>query len=129
MVKVTAVLRATGTDFSPEAVEHLTGISFSKKHERGSSGTIGRYRGQPLPYGSAELASPETGMDLMVPDAPFFAAIEKLAPACSTAGATSTVLHIDVAFTDQCNIELSPEFISALARLGIPITMSCFQEI
>ena len=128
MIEVDAEFRAYGSEFSPESVERSTGISFSKKKERGSTGILGRYRGQPVPYGSAELSGPETGLDLMVPDAPFFAAVEKLVPACLSAGATSMSLHLNVAFADQCNIELSPEFIAALARLGIILTMSCFES-
>ncbi len=37
------------------------------------------------------------------------------------------LFHMDVAFREQCNIELSHEFVSALAQLGIGITMSCFE--
>lgn len=36
-------------------------------------------------------------------------------------------VSLAVAFTDQCNLELSPEFISAFARRGITLTMSCFE--
>jgi hypothetical protein len=127
MIRATAVFRASGSAFSPESVETRIGVSFSKKNEPGEIGTIGRYRGQPIPYGSAELSDAENGADLMVPNVLFFAAIEKLAQACVAAGATSVLLHIDVAFTDQCNIEMSHDFISAVGRLGIPVTMSCFE--
>lgn len=128
MLKTTTVFRATGSDFSPANAERVSGVSFSKKNEPGSTGTTGRYRGQPLPYGSGELVDSENEIDLQNPNVMFFAVIERIAPACLAAGATLMLLHIDVAYTDQCNIEFSHEFVAALAQLGISITMSCFED-
>ncbi len=126
MVKIGVTLRASGPEFSPEEAERHSGIRFSKKNEPGDLGRIGRFQGQPLPYGSGELNGPESGMDLKIPNRSFFESIERLARACLAAGATSVLLHLDVAYTEQCNLELSNEFVSALARTGVAITMSCY---
>ncbi|HOX45004.1 MAG TPA: hypothetical protein PK668_15500 [Myxococcota bacterium] len=128
MVRVSIGFRASGPKFSPKNVERHTGIRFSKKNEPGDIGTIGRYRDHPLPYGSCELNGPETGVDLQVPDPSFFESIEGAARECLMAGATSMLLHLDVAYTDQCNLELSKDFVSALARAGVSITMSCYED-
>jgi hypothetical protein len=125
MVKCTASFRAHGEGFSPKSAERLTGLFFSKRNERGDLGTSGRASGQPLAYGSGELA---VAMDLTAPDPLFFAAVENLVPACLSSGATDMLLHIDVEYTDQCNMEMSPAFVVALSRLGIPVTMTCFQH-
>ena len=127
MLKTSIVFRATGRGFSPTSVEGRTRIVFSKKNEQGDLGRLGRYRGLPTPYGSAELAS-EAEADLLSPNNDFFRAVEVLAPACEAAGATEMHLHLDVAFREQCNLEIGPAFISAVARLGMTLTMSCYQD-
>lgn len=129
LIKVNAVFRASGPEFSPDNAERNSGIRFSQKNEPGDIGTIGRFRGNPLPYGSCELNGPKTGMDLLVPDPSFFESVEHVARACLAAGATSMLLHLDVAYTEQCNLELSNEFVSALARAGVTITMSCYEDV
>ena len=128
MLETSIVFRALGSSFSPAKVEARTGIVFSKKNERGEPGTSGRYRGSPIPYGSAELAGRAVQADLVSPDSEFFGAVQILVPACSAAGATEMNLHLDVAFSDQCNLEMGPEFIAAVGRLGITLTMSCFEK-
>ncbi len=126
MVKATYVFLAQGDAFSPTAAARATGVAFTRSNEPGDLGTKGNYLGQPRPYGSAELEGPAEA-DLEVPHAATFAAVECLAPACVAAGADSLRLHIDVAYVDQCNLELGPAFVEALARLGIAITLTCFE--
>jgi hypothetical protein len=128
MIKTTLVLCASGSTFSPAAAEERAGVSFSRKNEHGDLGVIGRYKGQAIPYGSADLFDMENGTDLAAPRAQFFDAIERAVPECEAAGATSIVLHINVAFSGQCNIEMSPGFIASVARLGIPLTLTCFED-
>jgi hypothetical protein len=40
-------------------------------------------------------------------------------------GATDIVLHVDVAYDAQCNLEFSPRLLRALAALRIPFTVTC----
>lgn len=125
MEKSSGVFRASGPEFSPRSVERQTGILFSQQNEPGDIGTTGRYRGQPRPYGSCTLPGPNSGLDLQAPDAGFFEAVERLAGACRAAGATTVVIHLDIAYTEQCNFEMSEEFLSAAARAGVALTISC----
>lgn len=128
MVRYSLVFRASGSEFSPDSVENSTGLTFSAKHEPGIVGTVGRYRGKRVPYGSAELVAPEEYADLAATDQLFLSAVARLAPACELGGATSISLHIDAAYRDQCNMDVSPEFLASLARLGVTITMTCFED-
>lgn len=128
MVKVSVVFRAFGPEFSPDNAERNAGVRFSKKNEPGDAGTSGRFRGRPLPYGSCELNGPERSVALDMPDPKFFHSIQHVARECLAAGATSMVLHFDVAYVDQCNLEFSSEFVLALARTGVAVTMSCYED-
>lgn len=124
---LTYTLRAAGDAFSPAAAEVRCGLRFTEKGERGETAATGRYRGRPLPYGWAELRSPDdTGGG---PGAPFVRAASALAVASAESGATECALHIDVAFREQCNFEMSRESIAALAEIGVPVTISCFQDV
>ena len=128
MIKLNITFRAYGVGFSPAVVARQTGVPFSRSNEPGSIGVIGRYRDQSVPYGSAELVCPEVCADLIIPDAWFFPALKRITPACLAAGATEVVLHVDVAFTDQCNLEMSSGFASSIADLGITLTMTCYDD-
>jgi hypothetical protein len=128
MVTYSFVFSVSGSEFSPDSVERSTGISFTTKHEPGVLGAIGRYRGMPMPYGSAELAAPEEYVDPEAIDQRFLLAVGELVPACEVAGATTIVLHINAAYRDQCNIEVSSAFLASLARLGVTVTMTCFED-
>lgn len=126
MVKISGVFLASGPHFSPGNVERQTGILFSQQNEPGDIGTTGRYRGQSRPNGSCRLFGPKSGLDLQVPDPGLFEAVERVAGACRAAGATTTVIQLDVAYTEQCNFEMSEEFLSAVARAGVALTISCY---
>lgn len=128
MIRISLVFRAMGERFSPGVAEVQTGILFSKKNERGDIGDCGRYKGQPIPYGSGDLREPSDNSDLVIPSDAFFKALNILVPVCRKAMADSMLLHIDVAFEDQCNMELSEHFLRAVSKLGIPVTVSCFGE-
>lgn len=123
-MQLTYTLRASGEAFSPAGAEARCGLRFTGKGERGETTPTGRYRGRPLPYGWAELRS---GDDTGGPGAPFVRAASALAAASAASGATECVLHIDVAFREQCNFEISRESLAVLAELGLPVTISCFQ--
>lgn len=128
MIRASVSLRAWGGTFSPQEAERRSGVLFSEKQERGDIGGRGRFRGQPLPYGNAALRGPTEEMDLSLPDAEYFRAATALARVCEVSGAEIVVLHMTVAYKDQCNLEMSPAFVAALAGVGVPFTMSCYED-
>jgi hypothetical protein len=54
--------------------------------------------------------------------------IGKSIPAFKQAGAENIVLEFLVAYKYTCNLEAEPDFFAALARLGLPVTMSCWVD-
>ena len=128
MTKLSLAFRAMGAQFSPGQVEQGSGALFSEKNEPGDIARTGRYRGQPLPYGSAEIRDADTPMTLSAGQSPFIDAVARVAAACRSAGATSLVVHADVAYYGQCNFELSENCIARLAALGVALTFTCFED-
>ena len=119
-----------GEDFSPSTVEKQTSLVFHKKNEPSEKGSIGRYRNRPIPYGSAELKFEADSItpDMLSPKSHSLTVLRKNIKLFRDAGATMIVLHFDVAYEGQCNIEISPDLLSKLAELGIPVTISCFED-
>jgi len=117
-----------GEAFSPSTAEKQTGIVFDAKNEPGEIARSGRYRNQPTPHGSATIKFED---DLSSCDPLTTQSLNVLAesiPAFREAGATTIVIHCDVAYRDQCNLEMSPGFLAAIARLGVPLTLTCYQD-
>ena len=128
MIHAIARLFVEGDQFSPAEAETLAGFRFTQKSERGVLATTGRYKGRPLPYGWAELEATAPGDFLMTVDGPFFEAAEALTRAALTQGEVDVRLHVDVEHDDQCHLELAPGVLAAVSRLGVPLTMSCYEK-
>jgi hypothetical protein len=119
---------AKGDTFSPELAEAKSGINFDSKIEPGDIGETGLYRGRPTPHGYAQKAWPDDEVELVSPHIDFFAAITKLDLAATTAGADDRVIHLDVKYGNQCNLEFSPSFVKRLALLDLTVTVSCSSD-
>jgi hypothetical protein len=127
MIHIIARLFVVGNQFSPAEAETMAGFRFTQKSERGVLGTTGRYKGQPLPHGSAELEATAPGHFLTTADGPFFEAAEALTRAAQAQGEVDVRLHADVKHDGQCNLEIAPCVLAALHRLGVPLTMTCYE--
>jgi hypothetical protein len=128
MVDFKLVFRAIGEKFSPGKAESSAKINFSLKNEPLELGRRGRYRDQPLPYGSGELIDADSDTTMSGSRSHFLDALMLLVPACRAAGATSLSVHCDVAYDNQCNFELNRQFISHLAAIDVDLTFSCFAD-
>ena len=117
-----------GNTFSPKAVEAKTGIVFDKENEPGDIAISGPYRNQPTPYGSAyiSLQVDPSSCDPLSPES--FQILARNIPVAMEAGATDIVIHCDVDYYGQCNLEMSPEFLAGIADLGVPFTISCWLD-
>jgi len=106
----------TGDKFSPKAVEERSGAIFNTKNEVGDIGKLGRFKDQPIPYGSGELIVPD---EVPAEDKLTWLTkrLGKLLPIALAAGAE--VPNIDVTYfcKDQCNLALSKTELKALAEL------------
>ena len=128
-VEIEGYCRLWGPDLSPIAVEEKTGINFDRKNEPGEIGKMGRYKGDIIPFGNAEIDFSETGTsaDLLSPDAPILDTLEKHRSFFLTAGATEITLIINVFYQEQCNLEQSHKLLKRLAELDVDLLISCQQ--
>lgn len=100
-----------GEGFRPSRVP----FRFTKQHDSGAIGTVGRYRGEPLPYGSASYVVPAS-----VPNADRIKhavqIIEPLLAGIRDAGATDWHISIGRYCSSQCNEAYSLEELQLIAR-------------
>jgi hypothetical protein len=128
MTVITILYTARGDTFSPELAEAKSGINFDSKIEPGDIGKTGLYRGRPKPHGYAQKAWPDDEVDLVSPHIDFFAAITKLDLAATAAGADHRLIHLNVIYGNQCNLEFSPSFVKSLALLDLTVTVTCYSD-
>ena len=117
-----------GETFSPRAVERRTGIVFDAKDEPGEIARSGRYRDQPNPFGGATIKFEDDRSSCDPVSMQSLMFLAENIPVFREAGATTIVIHCDVDYRDQCNLEMSPEFLAAVASLGVPFTISCYED-
>jgi hypothetical protein len=99
-------------------IESQTDLNFENKNEVGEIGKFGKYKGRPVPYGSAEFSTFDADKLAIILDEN----IKKL----RLYHAETIVLHLDVYHDGQCNIELSRDFIKKISDIQIPLTISCY---
>jgi hypothetical protein len=109
---------ASGETFRPSTVS----APFSEAEEPGAIGRIGRYRGVPVPFGSASFDVPETEPDgirylhrLVFP----------LMTALRAAGATDFFIHITYDYHRQCALGFDSNELRMLAEFGCQVGIDC----
>ena len=111
-----------GERFYPSRVP----FTFTDQHDPGVVGSVGRYRGQPLPYGSASYVAPPS-----IPNTERIGhvvrTIEPILPAIREAGATRWHVSIGRYFAKQCNEDYSLEQLQLIARLGCGFAYSAYE--
>src|SRR5688500_16189085 len=128
MLRISGYCLLSGDTFSPAQFEKETGFLLRQKTEPGQVGVRGKYNGVPVVYGSAILDVQQSGCGeteftiepnvknlLMNPEL-----LAKL-------GVSMPVLHFDVEYVGQCNLEFSTKIVSEFFRLAIPITLTCYE--
>lgn len=120
-------LEMNGETFSPSEARLLTGLSFTRMNDPGGIGTRGRYKGMPVPYGMCALEVPadipaaKRLTWLLDAALPHMGTLRRL-------GATEMYVSIGYFWRDQCNLAYSSEELTKLARLGIDLCVSCYEE-
>ena len=130
MVKIRASCRLYGENFSPRLAEERTGLRFTRKNELGDLGQSGRFRGTPIPYGSATLEAPFDTQTKPGNVSPEEWVIDVLSPCIEelrSSGATSIDLDLEVVWQDQCNLAFDAAFLRKVGRLNIGFTLSCYE--
>ncbi len=114
-----------GEQFSPEEAERISGLVLTSKLEIGDIPKRGRYKGRPVPYGSAQLVAPDD-----VPDDDklmwLISALEGKLELLYNCGAEETEIYAGYFYKDQCNFGFTKEELLALAKLHIDFGVSCY---
>ena len=107
-----------GKQFKPSKLR----AEFSEAHDPGVIGEVGRYRGVPVPYGSAEICVPDEVTDKV-------RYVHKRAfPLLQTmrdAGAEEFHLHFTFHYADQCAYGFSAEELKLVTELECDVSIDC----
>ena len=127
MVRLVCTCELYGEKFSPKLVAQVTGLVFTEQHEVGEVGSIGRYRGVAIPYGSATIGVPGTvaeGDEILWLARRLLPHMDLL----RDSGATDIHLNVALFHNGQCNWSLSEEEFRAVAALGIGMNISAYED-
>jgi hypothetical protein len=128
MMQVDIFINMIGRHFSPAKLGQMTGHPVENSNEPESIGNTGKYRGKPIPYGAGEWRF-STGKDM--PYGPVFETavqmLERYIHEMRQCGAEEIVLHFQVYYASQCNLEFSPSELNRISSLCVPFTISCEQ--
>jgi len=112
---------ATGERFTPSKVS----ASFTASHDPGVIGDRGRYRGVPVPYGSADFHAPEEEPEKI-------AYIHRLAfpflRAMREAGAENFSLRITYQYDSQCALSFTREEQNMICELDCDFCIDCWTD-
>lgn len=126
MTSVKPRIMATGARFTPRALK-VSGFITDDLNDPGEIGTVGRYRGQPLPRGNVTYLLSKSPVDWHAVDA-LALKIPALVRDLKSVNAEEITLHLDVIHDGQCNFDLSPTLLSAVAGADVVFTISCWSE-
>jgi len=117
-----------GNKFSPEKAEKLTGLILDAKNEVGDIGKLGRYKGQPIPYGSASLSPSKKKIKSGLVEMWLLKNIKNNLTLMRSCGADKIWLDYGVFYDEQCNFEFSKEALLLIGSLNIDLLISCYQD-
>ena len=133
MIKVSAYLQAYGAQFSPKKATAKFGYELKEGIEPGVSArnpnqSVKGSASLPFEWDSASEVGFERGFaDLLPSNLPIFRD-ERLLAGLRECGADEFILFVGVNYREQCNMELSPSLLGALAELGVVLAISCYEE-
>jgi len=122
-LRLSVLLR--GEKFSPKEAEKVTGLNLQDKLEVGAIAPRGRFRGKPVPYGSAQLEVPDNipyGERLLW----IIEVLGKHLSSFYSMGAETTRIYAGYFYKDQCNFGFGKDELQALAKLNIDFDISCY---
>lgn len=114
-------LVASGETFRPSTMS----APFAKAEDPGAIGKSGRYRGVPVPEGSATFDVPETEKEGI---RYLHSLVYPLMPRLRAAGATDFFIHITYHHDGQCSLGFDTEELRMLAEFGCGVMMDCWEN-
>ena len=121
VMRIQISLVATGETFRPSTIV----APFSEAEDPGTIGKRGRYRGVPVPGGSATFSVPETETEGI---RYLHALVFPLMPVLRAGGATGFFIHISYHFDQQCALGYDPEEMRMLADFGCKVMIDCLKD-
>eukprot|EP01035_Chromulina_nebulosa_P065399 gene65399-89457_t len=118
IVRTQVTFMATGEHFRPSKVP----AQFSAAHDPGVIGKLGRYRGLPVPYGSADFDAPEEEPEKITW---IYHRVFPFLRAMREAGAESFTLHITYTYDAQCALGFSREELKMVLDLDCEFHVDC----
>jgi hypothetical protein len=120
IVRTQVTFSAIGERFMPSKVA----AKFSEAHDPGVIGRIGRYRGIPVPYGSADFLVPDE-----VPEkiAHIYERVFPYLSSMREAGAEDFRLHITYHYKAQCALGFSNEELKMIVALDCVFAIDCME--
>ncbi len=118
-----------GSQFSPLKAQSEIGITFTKQNEVGENGSTGKFNLKPYDYGAASIdfECADTTDSYLVPKE-IIQLLKLHKDTLTGLGVEDIVVTINVSYSGQCNVEFDPAFMRAVADLGLPLVMTCFQN-
>jgi len=114
-------LVASGEKFRPSTID----APFSDAEDPGAIGKLGRYRGVPVPVGSATFSVPDgekEGIQYL------HTLVYPLMPVLRAGGATDFFIHITYHYDQQCSLGYAPEAMRMLADFGCEVVIDCSKD-
>ncbi len=114
-------LVGSGETFRPSTIR----APFSETEDPGAIGKRGRYRGVPVPAGSATFSVPESEKEGI---RYLHALAFPLMPVLRAGGATDFFIHITYHYNQQCALGYDPEEMRMLADFGCEVMIDCWKN-
>jgi hypothetical protein len=128
MIKIRASCAIIGKNFSPAAFAKNSFVQLIDAHEPGANCKVGRYQGQPNPYGQATIEiSNKAEKDWSRFD-DLLTALENNIETLRQAGAEDLCLSVSIFHDGQCNFGFSKEEFNRIAVLNVDMAISCYSE-
>lgn len=126
LIRESITVKISGDKFSPAEAERRTGLHLTNKVEPGDIRSRGQHKGQPYPYGYANLVT----ADEIPHDNKLSNLLDVLLTHIDTlreVGAADIIVYGGYFYEDQCNLTFWPDAMEKLGRLGIPFWVSCYE--
>ncbi|MBI5770443.1 MAG: hypothetical protein HZA93_21885 [Verrucomicrobia bacterium] len=118
IVRTQVSFSVCGERFTPSKVP----AQFSNSHDPGVIGKIGRYRGVPVPYGSAGFDAPEEEPAKI---AWIYERVAKFRDAMRNAGGEYFTLSITYTYDSQCALSFSKKELKMILALDCDFHVDC----
>ena len=130
MRRIYPICTISGDSFSPLLLEKYSGLRLSKAHEPGEIGKFGRFKGEECPFGSGFLKPDEELLaeNRQLPERWMIDTLAQQIDTIRECGGDKIVLHFEIQYCKQCNLEFSPNLLRRIADMNIIFTISCYED-